>query len=33
MQRKRTQSRDLLNPVAMSDKDAADLFRDVCGTL
>jgi SNF2 family DNA or RNA helicase len=33
MQRKRTQSRDLLNPVAMSDHDADKLFRDVCGTL
>jgi superfamily II DNA or RNA helicase len=33
MQRKRAQSRDLLNPVAMSDKDTADLFRDVCGTI
>lgn len=31
MQRKRTQSRDLLNPTAMSDRDAADIFRDVCG--
>ena len=31
MQRKRTQSRDLLNPVAMSEHDTAELFRDVCG--
>lgn len=33
MQRKRTQSRDLLNPPAMSDQDANDLFRNVCGDL
>ncbi len=31
MERKRAQSRDLLNPVAMSEHDTAELFRDVCG--
>lgn len=31
MQRKRAQSRDLLNPPAMSDQDTAELFRNVCG--
>ena len=31
MQRKRTRSRDLLNPPAMSDQDADELFRNVCG--
>jgi hypothetical protein len=31
MQRKRAQSRDLLNPPVMSDQDANDLFRSICG--
>ena len=33
MQRKRTRSRDLLNPPAMSEQDADELFRNVCGEL
>ena len=33
MQRKRTRSRDLLDPPALSDRDAGELFRNVCGDL
>ncbi len=33
MHRKRAQSRDLLNPVSMSERDTAELFRNVCGEL
>jgi hypothetical protein len=31
MERKRLMSRDLLNPSVITESDAADLFRDVCG--